>query len=179
MKLEIDPATGWVFGAERVYSPNFDERPVGATLDLIVVHGISLPPGQFGGRAIDELFTNRLDADAHGYFRTITELRVSSHMLIRRDGSLTQFVAFSARAWHAGESQWCGRRACNDFAIGIELEGTDELPYEDRQYESLAALVAALRDAYPRLVCCTCGSCACSTRITTGSSRSPGRTPPR
>lgn len=151
MEFEIDPVTGWVFGAERVYSPNFDARPAGASLDLIVVHGISLPPGRFGGRSIDELFTNRLDPAAHEYFRVIADLRVSSHALIRRDGSLTQFVAFSERAWHAGDSTYCGRRGCNDYAVGIELEGTDELPYEDAQYDGLVALVAALRTAYPSL----------------------------
>lgn len=151
MEFEVDSERGWVFGVRRVYSPNFDNRPVGCEPDLIVVHGISLPPGEFGGAWIDDLFTNALDADAHAYFREIHALRVSSHALIRRDGSLTQYVPFAARAWHAGESEYCGRRACNDFAIGIELEGTDDTPYEAAQYAALAALVAALRRAYPSL----------------------------
>ncbi len=151
MDFQINAADGWIFGAARVYSPNFDERPPGCSIDLIVIHGISLPPGQFGGPAIDRLFTNRLDPDAHPYFREIADLRVSSHVLIRRDGSLTQFVPFTSRAWHAGESNYCGRQRCNDFAIGIELEGTDDLPYEPAQYTTLTALIVALRRAYPGL----------------------------
>ena len=152
MEFDIDPAHGWIFGARRVYSPNFDQRPAGCGLDLIVIHGISLPPGKFGGPWIDDLFRNALDIDAHAYFREIHALRVSSHVLIRRDGSVTQYVPFTARAWHAGESEHCGRRACNDFAVGIELEGTDDTPYEPAQYTALAALVVALRRAYPSLL---------------------------
>lgn len=151
MEFDVDPAHGWVFGVRRVYSPNFDQRPAGCELDLIVVHGISLPPGEFGGRWIDDLFTNTLDSGAHSYFREIHALRVSAHVLIRRDGSLTQYVPFTARAWHAGESAHCGRLACNDYAVGIELEGTDDTPYSAEQYTALGALVAALRRAYPSL----------------------------
>ncbi len=151
MELDVDSSSGWIFGVERVYSPNFDQRPADAAIDLIVVHGISLPPGEFGGRHVDELFTNRLDPEAHPYFREIHHLRVSSHVLIRRNGSLTQFVSFANRAWHAGESVYCGRRRCNDFAVGIELEGTDDTAYDVAQYESLVALVGALRRAYPSL----------------------------
>ncbi|MEM9056624.1 MAG: 1,6-anhydro-N-acetylmuramyl-L-alanine amidase AmpD, partial [Pseudomonadota bacterium] len=120
-------------------------------IDLIVVHGISLPPGEFGGDGLDRLFLNRLDPHAHPYFATIAALRVSAHALVRRDGSVTQYVPFHRRAWHAGRSRFEGREACNDFAIGIELEGTDETPYADAQYAALAAVVAALRAAYPTL----------------------------
>ena len=147
----IDQETGWLDGVKRVASPNCDARPRGAAPELIVIHGISLPPGDFGGPWIDHLFTNRLDRDAHSYFAQVCEMRVSAHVLIRRDGSLTQYVPFTERAWHAGESNYCGRRACNDFSIGIELEGTDELPYEPAQYQVLAELVAALRRTYPSL----------------------------
>lgn len=147
----VDSRTGWLSNVRRIVSPNRDERPAGCEPDLIVVHGISLPPGHFGGPWIDRLFTNSLCADDHDYFATIEELRVSAHVLIRRDGELTQYVPFTERAWHAGESIYCGREACNDFSIGIELEGTDETPYEAAQYGALASLVAALRRAYPSL----------------------------
>ena len=116
-----------------------------------MVHGISLPPGRFGGPWIEPLFLNALPADADPYFAEIQHLRVSSHVLIARDGSLTQYVPFGLRAWHAGTSHWRGRERCNDFSIGVELEGTDETPYDDRQYEALAELVAALQRAYPSL----------------------------
>jgi len=134
-----------------VDSPNCDDRPDGMRAELIVVHGISLPPGDFGGSGIDRLFTNCLVADEHPYFEQIIDLRVSSHALISRSGRLTQYVSFERRAWHAGESCYCGRTSCNDFSIGIELEGTDDIPYELIQYQRLAALVAALRRAYPWL----------------------------
>lgn len=147
----IDAHKGRLDGVKQVASPNCDTRPPGAAPELIVIHGISLPPGDFGGPWIDHLFTNRLDRDAHSYFAEVCEMRVSAHVLIRRDGSLTQYVPFTERAWHAGESNYCGRRACNDFSIGIELEGTDELPYEPAQYQALAELVAALRRTYPSL----------------------------
>jgi N-acetyl-anhydromuramoyl-L-alanine amidase len=147
----IDATTGWIDGVRRVPSPNRDPRPVGAALDLIVVHGISLPPGEFGGTAIDRFFSNTLPADEHPYFATIQSLRVSAHAFIARDGAMTQYVPFVERAWHAGQSRYCGRAACNDFSVGIELEGTDELPYERRQYEMLARLVTALRGTYPSL----------------------------
>jgi N-acetyl-anhydromuramoyl-L-alanine amidase len=149
--LHIDPATGLLIGARQVLSPHFDERPSGVKPDLLVVHGISLPPGEFGGPWIDRLFTGTLPLDAHPFFRTLASLRASAHALIRRDGEIVQYVPFGARAWHAGQSEYDGRRGCNDFSIGVELEGTDETPYTDSQYEALAALAAALFDAYPSL----------------------------
>ena len=147
----VDPATGWLEGARRVESPNSDERPPDATLDLIVVHGISLPPGRFGEGWIDRFFLNELPAAADPYFATIAEMKVSAHVLVARDGTLTQYVSFNRRAWHAGRSSYCGRNACNDFSVGIELEGTDDLPYMRVQYKQLAALVRALRRAYASL----------------------------
>jgi AmpD protein len=138
-------------GATYIASPNFDSRPPGVEADLIVVHGISLPPDEFGGPWIDRLFTNTLPAEAHPYFAQIASMRVSSHLVIRRDGALTQFVKFTDRAWHAGPSLYDGRQACNDFSIGVELEGADKIPYEDAQYAALADAVAALCAAYPRL----------------------------
>jgi AmpD protein len=132
-----------------VRSPNADARPDGAAVTLVVVHGISLPPGRFGGDAIERLFTNRLDPSAHPYFAGIAALRVSAHFLIRRDGSLVQFVRCDARAWHAGASSFDGRARCNDYSIGVELEGTDDRPYTARQYARLAALVRKLRKRFP------------------------------
>lgn len=130
-------------------SPNHDARPRGTAIDLLVIHAISLPPGAFGGPAIEQLFTNRLDPDAHPYYRDIAGLRVSAHFLIRRDGALVQFVPCGKRAWHAGVSMWQGRERCNDFSIGVELEGTDDRAFEDAQYAQLAALTRALRAHYP------------------------------
>jgi len=137
--------------AEACYqpSPNCDERPADAGIDLLVIHNISLPPGEFGGDAIVDLFLNRLDPQAHPFYEGIAGLRVSSHFLIRRDGALLQFVPCSKRAWHAGLSQWCGRDRCNDFSVGIELEGADDLPFSDAQYECLAVLARTLYDRYP------------------------------
>jgi N-acetyl-anhydromuramoyl-L-alanine amidase len=132
-----------------VGSPNCDARPPGVEVTLLVVHSISLPPGVFGGDAIERLFTNRLDPDAHPYFREIFQLRVSSHYLVRRDGELVQFVAPHLRAWHAGASSWRGRGACNDYSIGVELEGTDDTSFDDAQYRVLARLVASLRTRFP------------------------------
>lgn len=149
--LHIDAATGLLAGARQVLSPHLDERPGGTTLDLIVLHGISLPPGEFGGPWIDRLFTGDLPPDAHPYFGTIAHSRVSAHVLIRRSGEIVQYVPFSRRAWHAGASSYQGRAACNDFSIGIELEGTDETPYTDTQYEELARLIRALLRTYPTL----------------------------
>jgi AmpD protein len=149
--VEIDTEEGWLRGARRVPSPNCDERPAGDDIGLMVVHGISLPPGQYGGRWIDDLFCNRLDPDAHPYFRDIAGQHVSSHLLIRRDGEIVQYVPFRKRAWHAGESCFDGRTACNDFSIGIELEGQDTEAYTARQYEQLAAVMQALVAAYPGL----------------------------
>lgn len=142
---------GWLLEAERRPSTHHDARPDGASVELVVVHGISLPPGEYGGPFVAALFTGALDASAHPYFRAIAGLEVSSHALIRRDGSPVQFVPFDARAWHAGRSSWNGREECNDFSVGIELEGCDEHPYADAQYRCLAAVIGALRDAYPTL----------------------------
>jgi N-acetyl-anhydromuramoyl-L-alanine amidase len=149
--LQLEPATGLLAGVRQVLSPHFDARPKGVAPELIVVHGISLPPGEFGGPWIDHLFAGDLPPDVHPSFRDTTALRVSAHALIRRDGSITQYVPFGMRAWHAGPSQYRGRTGCNDFSIGIELEGTDATPYSDAQYESLAALVRALLSTYPTL----------------------------
>ena len=147
-RLAID-AEGYATTARRISSPNRDARPDGVQIDLVVVHGISLPPGQFGGDAIASLFTNTLDPGADASFAAIASLRVSAHFLIRRDGELVQFVSCKERAWHAGVSSWKGRERCNDFSIGIELEGTDNLPYASAQYTKLARLVRALKRAYP------------------------------
>jgi len=149
--MKVDRRTGLLESARLIPSPNFDARPAGTPADLIIVHGISLPPGEFGGPWIDRLFTNLLPADAHPYFAEIAGLKVSSHLCIRRDGSVTQYVKFNERAWHAGQSSWEGRPACNDFSIGIELEGADAVPYDPRQYRALAEVVAALCRAYPEL----------------------------
>ena len=149
--MRIDRNNGIVAGARQVASPNCDDRPAGVEPELIVLHGISLPPGEFGGDAIDRLFTNTLPPAAHPYFEQVAGLRVSSHLLIRRDGELVQYVPCELRAWHAGQSQWKGRERCNDFSIGIELEGTDELPYSDEQYTTLSDLVLALFERYGTL----------------------------
>lgn len=132
-------------------SPNFDARPEGASIDLLVVHGISLPPGEFGGPWIEALFRNRLPASRHPYFREIADLRVSAHLLIRRDGEILQFVPFPERAWHAGESCFGERTCCNDFSIGVELEGADDVRYETAQYERLAAVARTLMRHYPEI----------------------------
>lgn len=132
-----------------VASPNHDERPAGEQVTLLVVHSISLPPGEYGGDAIERLFTNGLDPGAHPYFAAIADLRVSSHFLVRRDGELIQFVATARRAWHAGASTWRGRERCNDFSVGVELEGTDDGPFSEAQYTQLIALIGALRRALP------------------------------
>jgi AmpD protein len=147
----IDLATGLLAGARQVLSPHFDARPDGVAPDLIVVHGISLPPREFGGPWIDRLFTGNLPAEAHPDFAEVAPLRVSAHALVRRDGAITQYVPFGARAWHAGKSEYCGRGACNDFSIGIEVEGADDVPYESAQYRALASLVRELLAAYPTL----------------------------
>ena len=149
--LAIDVATGLLAGVRQVLSPHFDQRPPGVLPELIVVHGISLPPGEFGGPWIDRLFTGNLPAAAHPSFAAIAGLRVSAHAVIRRDGAITQYVPFAARAWHAGESSYRGRAACNDFSVGIELEGSDETVYAEPQYQSLALLIRALCSAYPSL----------------------------
>jgi N-acetyl-anhydromuramoyl-L-alanine amidase len=140
---------GVLAGAKQISSPNHDARPPGARIDLLVIHGISLPPGQFGGSAIEDLFLNRLDCSAHPAFAPLRGLRVSAHFLIRRRGDLVQFVACDLRAWHAGASSWAGRSRCNDFSIGVELEGTDERAYTAAQYRQLVRLTLALRERYP------------------------------
>ena len=151
---------GWTFdaagvlpAAHQIPSPNCDARPPGCGIELIVIHNISLPPGCFGGDAIAQLFTNCLDPSADPYFRDIADALVSSHFLIRRDGELIQFVPCGDRAWHAGASQWRGRDRCNDFSVGIELEGCDDVPFEESQYQVLDRLIDVLRDAYPIADC--------------------------
>lgn len=140
---------GWLSGLRRLASPNCDFRPSGTAIDLLVIHNISLPPGEFGGQAVAQLFTNTLDTDAHPYFAQLKGVRVSAHFLIRRTGEITQFVPCGKRAWHAGASMWHGRTACNDFSIGIELEGTDFLSFCDQQYAVLIRLTRVLKRAYP------------------------------
>jgi len=149
--FDIDAASGYLTQARRTASPNFDARPNSTVPELIVVHGISLPPGEYGGSWIDRLFTNTLPWDAHPYFKTIEGLKASSHVLIRRDGELVQYVSFNDRAWHAGVSNYQGRERCNDFSIGIELEGTDDTAYEPAQYRALAESINALCKVYPSL----------------------------
>lgn len=149
--MRVDPASHLITGVHYIPSPNADERPEGCQPSVIVLHNISLPPGEFGGHCIEQLFTNQLDPDVHPDFASIAEHRVSAHVLVRRDGSIVQFVPFHRRAWHAGISSYEGRENCNDFSIGIELEGTDTLPYENAQYQVLATLIDALRITYPSL----------------------------
>jgi len=140
---------GWLDSARRCESPNFGARPDGVAIDLALIHSISLPPGEYGGDAIERLFTNRLDWAAHAYYEQIRGLEVSAHFLIRRDGELLQFVSCDARAWHAGESSWQGRSECNDFSIGIELEGLEGERFDALQYPALATLIGALMRRYP------------------------------
>ncbi|HEY8036097.1 MAG TPA: 1,6-anhydro-N-acetylmuramyl-L-alanine amidase AmpD [Methylobacter sp.] len=147
-------------------SPNFDERPDPADISLLVIHCISLPPGKFGDHYIDRLFCNQLDPDEHPYFKDVYQLTVSAHLLIKRDGSCVQYVPFDKRAWHAGKSTYEGRERCNDFSIGIELEGTEFVDYTDQQYVQLAAVTRILLEAYPKLS---------AQRITGHSDIAPGR----
>jgi AmpD protein len=149
--MEIILETGLLQGVDYQASPNCDDRPSGTEVELLVIHGISLPPGQFGGPYINDLFLNRLDPNAHPYFEAIHKLTVSAHFLIRRDGVITQFVPLQKRAWHAGVSEFCGRQRCNDFSVGIELEGADDIPYEDIQYERLSELTRAIQRVFPRI----------------------------
>jgi AmpD protein len=142
-------AAGWLSGVDRVVSRNHDTRPAGDVPYLIVIHAISLPPGQFGGSAVTELFTNRLNPDGHPYFAGIAGQRVSAHFFIRRDGTLTQFVSCLERAWHAGVSCWQGRECCNDFSLGIELEGDDHVEFEPAQYQALSSLLVVLQQHFP------------------------------
>ncbi len=156
----------WLTSANRIESPNFDERPNPDDIGLLVIHCISLPPGEFGTPCIGQLFCNTLNSDEHPYFKEIHQLKVSSHLLIKRDGEITQFVAFDKRAWHAGASNFEGRERCNDFSIGIELEGTEYMPYTDAQYAKLTESVNALITHYPGLS---------KPRITGHSDIAPGR----
>jgi N-acetyl-anhydromuramoyl-L-alanine amidase len=142
----------WWSGARRVVSPNCSDRPPGRAIDMLVIHNISLPPGEFGGPWIDRLFTNSLDPAAHPYFEGIAHLRVSAHLLIDRSGGVTQFVPFDKKAWHAGQSSFAGEENCNEFSIGIELEGCDDKEFTDAQYQTLAQLTRYLRDCYPAIV---------------------------
>ena len=149
--MSID-GRGWLTDAVRVDSPNFDERPSDCEPSLVVIHNISLPPGEYGGPWIDELFCNCLDPNAHPYFAEISKLKVSSHLFIRRNGEVRQYVSFDNRAWHAGKSCFQGREACNDFSIGIELEGCDDELYTDVQYQTLVELTTILQQRYPAIL---------------------------
>jgi AmpD protein len=149
--LQLSKATGLVSGARQLPSPNCDDRPAPGEVSLLVIHGISLPPGEFGGPWIDDLFCNRLDPTRHPYFAAIDSLRVSTHLLIRRNGELVQYVPLHRRAWHAGQSCFEGRDCCNDYSVGVELEGADEVPYTPSQYASLVALAHALMRAFPAI----------------------------
>lgn len=150
--MEVDRTTGLLRGVRFVDSPHQDDRPPGAEVDIVVLHGITLPPGRFGGPWIERLFLGRpMPAEEHPFFATLRDLRVSAHLLIRRSGALVQYVPFHRRAWHAGVSSWEGRDGCNDVSIGIELEGADDLPYEGAQYRALAEVLAALAVAYPAI----------------------------
>ena len=149
--MELGPLDeeGVLAGAVQVPSPNCDERPLDAAVSLLVVHNISLPPGQFGGEAIVQLFTNTLDFSAHPYYDALRDLKVSAHFLVRRGGELIQLVPCTKRAWHAGPSIWWGRERCNDFSVGVELEGADDQAYSATQYARLAELLVVLRRRYP------------------------------
>lgn len=142
---------GWLSGARRVPSPNCNPRPSGTAVDLLVIHNISLPPGQFGTGCVEDFFCNRLDCDSHPYFARLRDLQVSAHLLITRTGEVLQFVSLAERAWHAGVSVWEGRSNCNDYSVGVELEGTDTEPYTDSQYAQLSAVFAALQTVCPGL----------------------------
>ena len=164
--MEIDLSTGLLKNAEYIPSPNCDERPEETPANLLIIHNISLPPNEFGGPYISQLFTNTLDEGAHPFFAEISHLRVSSHLLIRRDGSIIQYVPFHKRAWHAGVSCYEGQETCNSFSIGIELEGADDIPYETAQYEQLTEVTNTLLSNYPEMS---------SERITGHSDVAPGR----
>jgi AmpD protein len=150
--MRVDVTTGLLVGVRQVLSPFLDPRPTGVAPDLVVLHGISLPPGEFGGPWIARLFTGaHMPPSHHPFFETLQGLRASAHLLICRDGEVVQFVPFTQRAWHAGKSSWQGREACNDYSIGIECEGTDEVPYAEAQYARLRALLPMLLEAYPQI----------------------------
>jgi AmpD protein len=149
--INLDLATGWLENVRHCPSPNYDQRPERNEIDLLVIHSISLPPCEFGAHYIDDLFMNRLDPQAHPYFADIVNLRVSAHVLIRRTGEMVQYVSFWDRAWHAGQSCFQGRKVCNDFSIGIELEGCDDAAYTEIQYRELVKLIKILQQAYPNI----------------------------
>ncbi|WP_425916823.1 1,6-anhydro-N-acetylmuramyl-L-alanine amidase AmpD [Pseudomonas sp. GWSMS-1] len=148
--MQLDPSSGWCDGIQHCPSPNFNQRPLGE-VSLLVIHNISLPPGEFGTGKVQAFFQNRLDADEHPYFAGIASLQVSAHFFIERDGAVTQFVSCNERAWHAGQSRFAERENCNDFSLGIELEGTDDLPFTAAQYAALIALTQQLQAAYPAI----------------------------
>ncbi len=164
--MDINTTTGLLKDADYIPSPNCDNRPAEQKAKLLIIHNISLPPNEFGGPYITQLFTNTLDPEAHPFFKEISHLRVSSHLMIRRDGSIIQYVPFHKRAWHAGVSSYIGEETCNDFSIGIELEGADDIPYEKMQYKQLSEISNALIIAYPQMS---------ATRITGHSDVAPGR----
>lgn len=166
MSLLFDPKTSLISNVRFIESPNCNERPPNTLIDLIVIHGITVPTNEFGGNGIVELFTNQLNVAAHPEYLELAKLHVSAHILIRRTGEMLQFVPFVKRAWHAGESEYAGRKMCNDFSIGIELEGSDELPYELVQYQQLAELIWVLKQVYPAIT---------NERITGHSDIAPGR----
>jgi N-acetyl-anhydromuramoyl-L-alanine amidase len=147
--MRIDKATGLIENINFIPSPNYNLRPENCEIDLLVIHGISLPPGQFGGDDVQALFTNTLNYEKHSYYASLRDMKVSAHLFIRRDGTIIQFVPFHLRAWHAGISNFHGRENCNDFAIGVELEGTDEIPYAVAQYQQLVRVIHALQNVYP------------------------------
>jgi AmpD protein len=157
---------GWLDGAEQCASPNFNQRPEHTTISLLVIHNISLPPGEFGGGYVQQFFQNTLDSTLHPYFTIIAELKVSAHLFVERDGKVTQFVPFNARAWHAGNSSFEGVADCNNYSIGIELEGADDIPYSDAQYRALEKVSRQLMLTYPKLT---------PERITGHSDIAPGR----
>lgn len=150
-KIQIDSEQGLISCSTYVPSPNWNERPTGTTISLLVIHGISLPPGQFGGQWVHALFRNELPFDGHPYFKEIADLKVSSHLYINREGQIWQFVPFHKRAWHAGPSCFDNRENCNDFSVGIELEGTDDIPYTSQQYDTLVNVTLALLKNYPEI----------------------------
>ncbi|MFG1488796.1 1,6-anhydro-N-acetylmuramyl-L-alanine amidase AmpD [Oceanospirillum sp. HFRX-1_2] len=166
LNVSSAPQDIWLDGVSHRPSPNFNQRPDSEDIDLLVIHNISLPPGQFGGDSIERFFTNCLDHTLHPFFKEIEGVEVSAHLLVRRDGSVVQFVPLNKRAWHAGRSAFQGREECNDFSIGIELEGTDSCPYTDEQYLALAKLTCDIQRHYPRITC---------DRITGHSDIAPGR----
>jgi len=161
-----DIIDGWLRGARPVVSPNFNQRPSGTAISLLVIHNISLPPGQYGGDHIEQFFTNQLDCTLDPFYKEIDGLEVSSHLLIKRTGEVVQFVPFSERAWHAGRSVFNSCEECNDFSIGIELEGVDDDPYTEAQYQSLAGITRSIMNEYPEIN---------KNRITGHSDISPGR----